>query len=266
MLMRALCPAWRTSASRPDPIRARRGRVIVVGAGLAGLTAALTLRDAGWDVVVLEARTRVGGRVHTLHGGVDGVPLAPGPARRARRRVDRREPHGDPTAWLRRFGIATERRPGSTSDRAGTGPLSTATAGRTRSPSSWGCERVRCSPTTCACTTSWRELAETQRDRSRASRDRRHATDLDALSFAEWLDSLRARSRKRASSSIRRTRRCTTRSSPTSRCCSCCSRWPRPPACPTRASETMRARGRELDAAERDRGRARSRGRARRAR
>lgn len=41
-------------------------RVIVVGAGLAGLTTALDLVDAGWDVVVLEARDRVGGRVHTV--------------------------------------------------------------------------------------------------------------------------------------------------------------------------------------------------------
>src|SRR5690349_2096541 len=52
-------------ASGPaDPPPAQR--VVVVGAGLAGLTAAVDLRDAGWDVVVLEARSRVGGRVHTL--------------------------------------------------------------------------------------------------------------------------------------------------------------------------------------------------------
>jgi monoamine oxidase len=37
--------------------------VIVVGAGLAGLSAALELHDAGAAVVVLEARERVGGRV-----------------------------------------------------------------------------------------------------------------------------------------------------------------------------------------------------------
>ena len=47
----------------------RRGaakRVIVIGAGLAGLSAAYELTRAGHDVTVLEARTRPGGRVLTL--------------------------------------------------------------------------------------------------------------------------------------------------------------------------------------------------------
>jgi monoamine oxidase len=43
-----------------------RGRVIVVGAGLAGLTAAYELGRAGFDVTVLEARDRIGGRVYTV--------------------------------------------------------------------------------------------------------------------------------------------------------------------------------------------------------
>jgi monoamine oxidase len=40
-------------------------RVVVVGAGFAGLAAAEALRDRGADVLVFEARDRVGGRVHS---------------------------------------------------------------------------------------------------------------------------------------------------------------------------------------------------------
>jgi monoamine oxidase len=40
--------------------------VVIIGAGLAGLTAAITLMDEGAKVVVLEANSWVGGRTHTL--------------------------------------------------------------------------------------------------------------------------------------------------------------------------------------------------------
>lgn len=43
--------------------------VVVVGAGLAGLTAAVFLHDAGRKVAVVEARAQVGGRIKTLTEG-----------------------------------------------------------------------------------------------------------------------------------------------------------------------------------------------------
>lgn len=41
----------------------RRHRAVVIGAGLSGLAAAHALVAAGWDVTVVEARDRIGGRV-----------------------------------------------------------------------------------------------------------------------------------------------------------------------------------------------------------
>lgn len=55
-------------------MRNLRADVTVVGAGLAGLVAADTLRLGGRSVVILEARDRIGGRVHT-HTWRNGVPV-----------------------------------------------------------------------------------------------------------------------------------------------------------------------------------------------
>src|SRR5829696_5942578 len=50
-------------------MEAEEREVVVVGAGVAGLTAASRLASAGVDVVVLEARDRVGGRLLTEDAG-----------------------------------------------------------------------------------------------------------------------------------------------------------------------------------------------------
>src|SRR6187549_1362394 len=59
---------------RANPDSRRSGpRVVVIGAGFAGLACAHELRARGADVVVLEARKRVGGRVHTLDDVLTGA-------------------------------------------------------------------------------------------------------------------------------------------------------------------------------------------------
>jgi monoamine oxidase len=59
-----------------DASNTRSADVVVVGAGLAGLAAADQLAQAGLDVVVVEGRDRVGGRIHTTE--VAGVSVDAG--------------------------------------------------------------------------------------------------------------------------------------------------------------------------------------------
>ena len=94
---------------RPDAGTARR--VVVVGAGLAGLTAALDLRAAGWDVVVLEASPFVGGRVKTARGFEFGQHAELGGES-----ID--DNHHEIRALVERFGLHLAVRPAGRDERA----------------------------------------------------------------------------------------------------------------------------------------------------
>lgn len=85
----AQSPSVPGAADRPSPQPGKGLKVVVVGAGMAGLAAAASLVEAGAEVVLLEARDRIGGRIFTdrslgvavEHGanfihGFNGNPLA----------------------------------------------------------------------------------------------------------------------------------------------------------------------------------------------
>src|SRR3954447_14313834 len=82
--------------------RARSRTVVIVGAGLAGLTAAYELERAGFEVMVLEARDRLGGRVHTIR-----MPFAGGQhAEAGGEYID--VVHHHMRRYCRRFGLPLE--------------------------------------------------------------------------------------------------------------------------------------------------------------
>jgi monoamine oxidase len=108
------------SSDYAGPIRlegdAKGASVLVLGAGLAGMTAALELRQAGYNVRVLEYNKRPGGRNWTLRGGDrytelggasqdcafdNGLYLNPGPWRIPYH-------HNAVLDYCKRFGVALE--------------------------------------------------------------------------------------------------------------------------------------------------------------
>lgn len=55
-------------------------RIAVIGAGIAGVSAASQLRAAGYTVIVIEARDRIGGRIDTVTGSDWPFPIELGPS------------------------------------------------------------------------------------------------------------------------------------------------------------------------------------------
>jgi monoamine oxidase len=81
------------------PRAGRPKKIVVVGAGMAGLVAAWELARAGHEPVLLEARARVGGRVHTLREPfTDGLYAEVGAMRIPRT-------HDLTLAYCERFGL-----------------------------------------------------------------------------------------------------------------------------------------------------------------
>ena len=80
----------------PKPLRAQnRTDVVVIGAGLAGLNAALLLEEQGYNVQVIEGRDRIGGRLLSLRD-MPGNPEAGGNGIGSARRDDDAAGHLQP--------------------------------------------------------------------------------------------------------------------------------------------------------------------------
>src|SRR5689334_248411 len=79
-LLGAAGAAWATAALAPrwlpEASAATAPRIVIVGGGLAGLTAAYRLKQAGYSASLYEASDRLGGRCWTIRGVFDGGQLA----------------------------------------------------------------------------------------------------------------------------------------------------------------------------------------------
>lgn len=103
-------------------------RIAIIGAGIAGAIAASTLVESGFDVIVLEARDRVGGRINTVNAPDWPIPLELGVS------VTASDPADPVTADLNAARVRTERLSG--------GVLLRSAAGTEVTPSAAGRDAV----------------------------------------------------------------------------------------------------------------------------
>jgi len=156
----------------------RKKTVTVVGAGLAGLSAAFELEQAGWKVVVLEARNRVGGRVESLRSFKNGS-VAEGGGEFIE------ETHTRMTALAKWFKIPLASSGSWQAQENDWGGFE-GKAGRMRDAAVWGFDFAA------AVERGWESMAELSRKVSDPNRPHldEEAAQLDRQSAAEWIASL----------------------------------------------------------------------------
>lgn len=152
--------------------------VTVIGAGLAGLAAAYDLHRAGWKVIVLEARSRVGGRVYSVRSFLHGQ-VAEGGGEFIE------ESHTRMLAFAREFGLPLGRT-GTWQGQDEDWSSFQGRSGRLADSSLWGTDLGE------QVTRVWRELAELGKlvpdpQLPQAARD---AERLDRQSALDWIQSL----------------------------------------------------------------------------
>ena len=152
--------------------------VTIIGAGMAGLSAAFDLHQAGWKVTVLEARDRVGGRVFSLRTFSNGL-VAEGGGEFIETTQTRM------VALAKKFGLTLST---AGSWRAQTGDWASfdGKSGPIADSTLWGTDLVQ------EIDNCWRALTELSQfvpdpNQPQASKE---ATRLDAQSAADWLDAL----------------------------------------------------------------------------
>lgn len=87
---------------KTEPRPASGKRVVILGAGLAGLAAGWKLRNEGHDVTILEAQLHPGGRVHTIREGLSDDLYAEAGAGRIP------SAHDATLEWVKYFGLELE--------------------------------------------------------------------------------------------------------------------------------------------------------------
>ena len=89
---------------RAKTVAAESPRIVIIGAGFAGLSCAHALGEAGVPALVLEAKDRVGGRVRTDYDLLEGKPVEAGAMM----------VHGQDASvlrWIRELGLTTKKVP-----------------------------------------------------------------------------------------------------------------------------------------------------------